>query len=383
MDTMSCRPHRRSRIVRLPLAAVLGLQFATAVAGFEQNAEDRFDEARSRPTPVAQKGNWVAVPIPIANPTIGNGLQVAVLYLHPKRPGQETAPASTSGLAALATDGGARLAGVFHDGSFANDRYRLNAFAGAGKFDLKFHGIGDDPVLADRPLPYEMSGAVARLRGEVRLPGTENWFGGITYQFLEATLTLQASQVVPGLPDLPVRFRNAALGPHLTYDSRDSNYFPLKGQYFRAAWLNYAKRWGSDFAFDKGDAFYNHYLPLGTASVLALRARLQTASENTPFFALPTLDMRGFSRDRYRDNHTLSMTAEWRHKFTPRWGMVAYGEAGRFAPSLHALADGRTITTWGSGVRWQVTAERDMNVGIDLAVSSDDRAVFIQIGERF
>jgi len=30
-----------------------------------------------------------------------------------------------------------------------------------------------------------------------------------------------------------------------------------------------------------------------------------------------------------------------------------------------------------------VTAERDMNVGLDYAVSSDDRAVFIQIAERF
>ena len=84
--------------------------------------------------------------------------------------------------------------------------------------------------------------------------------------------------------------------------------------------------------------------------------------------------MRGFSSDRYRANDTLSVSAEWRHKFTERWGMVAYAEAGRFAPSLHQLADGRTIKTFGSGVRWRVTAERDMNVGVDYAVSSDDRA---------
>ena len=116
---------------------------------------------------------------------------------------------------------------------------------------------------------------------------------------------------------------------------------------------------------------------------MALRVRLQDASGGTPFFALPTLDMRGFSSDRYRANDTLSLTAEWRHKFTSRWGMVAYAEAGRFAPSLRELADGRTIKTVGSGVRWRVTAERDMNVGVDFAVSSDDRAVFIQIAERF
>jgi hemolysin activation/secretion protein len=93
--------------------------------------------------------------------------------------------------------------------------------------------------------------------------------------------------------------------------------------------------------------------------------------------------MRGFSADRYRDDITLSLSAEWRYRFAPRWGMVAYAEAGRFAPSFHGLADGRTITSFGSGVRWKVTAERDMNIGLDFAVSSDDKAVFIQIGERF
>ena len=118
-------------------------------------------------------------------------------------------------------------------------------------------------------------------------------------------------------------------------------------------------------------------------SVLAFRAHYQAASEGTPFFALPTLDMRGFSLDRYRDNHTASGTAEWRQTFSDRWGAVAYAEAGRFASSARELRDGRTIRTVGGGVRWRVTAERDMNIGVDYAVSSDVRAVFIQIAERF
>jgi hypothetical protein len=370
-------------IVRLLLPAFLGGLSGHLVAGPEENVEDGVNEALTRPTEAARKGNWIVVPIPVANPTVGNGLQITALYLHPKQPGEESAPGATSGVVVMATDGGARLAGIFHDSSHANDRYRLNGFVGAGKFDLKFYGIGADAPLRDNPLPYEMSGAIARLRGEVRIPGTESWFAGLTYQFLQSTLTIQASQLVSGLPDLPTNFRTAALGPHVTYDTRDSNYYPTEGQYVRAGWLDYSPRWGSDFAFDKVDAFYNHYLSFGAASVLALRGRLQTASKSTPFFALPTLDMRGFSRDRYRDNNTLSLTAEWRHKFAPRWGVVAYAEAGRIGPSLTALSEGRIIKTFGAGVRWKVTAERDMNIGLDFAVSSDDRSVFIQIGEKF
>jgi hypothetical protein len=365
------------------VSMVLALPVGSAIAGFEQNTEDRFDEARAKPATVAQQGNWVIVPIPVANPTIGNGLQVAAMYLHPKAAGAEKTPSTTSGVIAMATDGGSRLGGAFHDGSYADDGFRVTAFAGNGKFKLKFYGIGDGAGPGSESVPYEMSGMLAQVRGEARLLGTEHWFGGLTYQYLDTTLTVYSSQAVPGLPDVPIKSRNAALGPHLTYDSRDSNYFPVQGQHFRAAWLNYSPDWGGDLAFDKGDVFYNLYLPLAKATMLGLRTRLQAASSETPFYLLPTLETRGFSRDRYRDNATMSLTAEWRHKFSQRWGMIAFAETGRVAPRVDKLSKGRAINSYGGGVRWQVTADRELNLGLDSAVSTDDSAVFIQIGEKF
>ena len=81
-----CRESPRTlRIVPWLVAAVLGGSCGVAMAQAEQNAEERFDEARANPTPVGRQGNWIIVPIPVANPTIGNGLQLAALYLHPRR----------------------------------------------------------------------------------------------------------------------------------------------------------------------------------------------------------------------------------------------------------------------------------------------------------
>ena len=381
--TRDRRSNSAAARLRLLGGALLAAQAGAAYAGPELTTEDAVNDARARPVTAVQGGSWIAVPIPVANPTVGNGLQVAVLYLHPKPPGEESAIGATSGIGAMATDRKTRLIGAFHDGSFANDKYRINVFAGLGEFNLRFYGTGDQSPFAERPFPYKVEGAVLQLRGEVRLPGTENWYAGATYQYLDSKLTLQTSQVAPGLPDLPAQFSSAGLGPHVSYDSRDSNYFPRDGQQFRLGWLNYGSHWGGDFSFNKLDAVYNHYLPVGAASVLGLRAHVQAAGQSTPFLFLPTLDMRGFSRDRYRDARTVSVIAEWRHKFAARWGVVAYGEAGRFASTFEGLSDARTITTVGTGLRWQVTAERDMHIGLDFAVSSDDRAVFLQIGERF
>ena len=73
------------------------------------------------------------VPIPVSNPTVGTGLNLAVLYLHAKVEGDES-PAATSGAAAMATDGGARLVGGFHDSGLYDDHFRISAFAGVGEF---------------------------------------------------------------------------------------------------------------------------------------------------------------------------------------------------------------------------------------------------------
>jgi hypothetical protein len=365
------------------LAACSYPQADLALAGTDEYLEQQFDEARAEPIPGKRKGNWIFVPIPVANPTMGNGLQLAAIFLHPKKAGEEDSPGATSGAGAMATDTDSWLAGVFHDASISKDRFRMNAFAGAGQFNLQFYGLGETGLPGVESVPYRIGGVAARLRGEARVPGTRHWFAGLTYLYLDSNLVFKTTEVVPGLPVIPSQFRSAALGPIVTYDSRDSNYFPLHGQYFRASWSNYGPNWGGEFDYDKLDVFYNHYIPLAAQAVLALRVRFQAASEGTPFFDLPTLDMRGFSRDRYRDSRTISMTAEWRYKFLPRWGVVAFVEAGRLAPTVAELTDGRTITSFGGGVRRQVTKDRDMNIGLDFAISTDDSAVFIQIGERF
>jgi Omp85 superfamily domain len=380
----SSRPGGRALRHASTILALVGLSPADhALAEAQQNFEEQVNDARAAPTPTSRNGNWVFVPIPVSNPTVGTGLQAAVLYLHPLRPGQDAAHSTTTGAGVMATDSGSRLAGAFHDASLANDRFRLSGFAGVGKFNLSFYGVGDGSALAGKSVPYEFSGGVGQVRGEARVPGTDHWFAGLTYLFVEASVTFKTSEAIAELPDLSGTFNLAALGPQVTFDSRDSNYYPTLGTYSRLGWANYDPRWGSDFSYDKLDFFYNHYLPVATNAVLALRTRLQAASEDTPFLDLPTLDMRGFARDRYRDRRTLSVTAEGRYKFRPRWGVVAFLEAGRFAETFGDLWDARTITTFGAGLRWQVTAERPMHIGLDAAVSTDDRAVFIQVGERF
>ena len=62
-----------------------------------------------------QEGNWLPVPIPISNPTVGTGLQGILLYIHPQKSTEKDNPNPTSGVALMYTDSDSKLLGIFHD----------------------------------------------------------------------------------------------------------------------------------------------------------------------------------------------------------------------------------------------------------------------------
>ena len=93
--------------------------------------------------------------------------------------------------------------------------------------------------------------------------------------------------------------------------------------------------------------------------------------------------MRGFSSDRYRDQHTISLHSEARYKFLPRWGVIGFYEVGWFNNNSSDLFDDDMVKSIGAGLRWQVTKEQGMNLGVDVAYSSGDYTIYVQVGEGF
>ncbi len=365
------------------LFAVLWLPLPS-FADPQTETDDLVKEAREGSQIGPRRGNWVAVPIPVSNPTLGTGLQLAVMYLHPKRLSEDGAPNSTSGLGAMYTNTGSWFAGGFHNDSWDNGRYRFTGFVGEGEMKLRFYGIGGYPA-GNRALDYSLGISILYSQFQVRLPYTDYWYAGLKYLYTRTESIFDLNSLFPGLPPtvINVPIRAAGLGMLLTYDSRDDNYNPKRGQLFEFSWTNFSDTWGGDVEFNKALTTYNYYLPLNNQTTLAMRTRWEVSSEDAPFFFLSTLAMRGFSRDRYLDSQTLSVHAEARHKFAERWGVVAFTEAGWFADSFSGLSDSRTIISYGAGVRWQATREKSLNLALDFAISSDDRAVYFKIGEAF
>jgi len=363
----------------------VGLPVPRTLADAQQKTEELIDEPQRGSEVGPQRGNWVAVPIPVSNPTIGTGLQAVVMYLHPNRRGEDGAPNATTGVGAMYTNTGSWFAGGFHNNSWDNGRYRFAFYGGAGELQLRFYGIGDVALPGNRSVQYALGLSVVGGKLLARLPGTDHWYAGPSYVYFRSESVFDLSNVVPQLPptEINIPYRSASLGLLVNYDSRDDNYYPTRGQYFQAGWHDFSENWGGDQEFQKSTVFYNYYHLFGKQTVLALRARAEDSSEGTPFFFLSSLVMRGFSRDRYLATDTLSIHSELRHKFLERWGAVVFVESGWYGDTFSKLADSRTIISYGTGLRWQATKDKSLHLALDFAVSTDDRAVYFRIGEAY
>jgi hypothetical protein len=266
----------------------------------------------------------VPVPIPISNPTIGSGLALALMYLHQREEGDTSAPNSISGIVGMYTSTQSWMTSLFHEGFYSNDKYRLRLALGYGEFHLKFYGIGNDTIIRDNPVDYKASTYFIMPRFLVRTP-FPNWFLGAQHTYLEIENSFDFSNLLPGLPEIKVPTKTAGLGLVVAYDSRDSNLWPGKGILFETTATNYAEYFGGDYDYEKLKLQFVQYVPLIESVTFAYRIDGQFIDGGPPFYDLSNLNLRGFDRGRYVDNHAIIVQTQVRWNFYERWALLLSG----------------------------------------------------------
>ena len=248
-----CIFHRFIKITSLLLLLVV----VPVYAADKESTDEIIDESVKTASVFESKGQWVPVPIPVSNPTVGTGLQAVLMYLHPKQ--AESTHNSTTGLVGMYTDTASWFTGIFHDGSSVNDTIRYTGFLGAAHMNLHFYGIGDSKIIGDKSIPYRFNAIVTSGQVQTRIPNTSHWFAVINYIYIDSDTTVSVDDIVPGTPVLDGTIKTAGLGLMVTYDSRDNNYFPAQGQWLESKWVDYGESWGGDMTYNKSTFFFNHY----------------------------------------------------------------------------------------------------------------------------
>jgi outer membrane protein assembly factor BamA len=163
------------------------------------------------------------------------------------------------------------------------------------------------------------------------------------------------------------------VGVSQTYDTRNSNNYTTKGFFGRVSYQFAPDLFGgNDFTGSQIKVVLRNFWSLSKKLVLGVNGIYYTVqSKDTPFYLLPQLGndeiMRGYYSGRYRDENLFAAQTELRYRLSNRFGLVAFGGAGRvfsngnfsfkqFKPSL------------GGGIRYFYDPAKGLSVRADYGI---------------
>ncbi len=272
---------------------------------------------------------------------------------------------------------------------FKNGLYTLNSTLNFKKWPSIFYGIGRyaevDKAENFTPIEFGCTFDVSRKI-------SANLDLSIIYDFSYYDITkkedggLLYSGTIPGSKG----GFNSGMGLQISYDSRNAESYPTKGQLVSFQAINYNKFIGSDYNFDKYTLDLRQYFSFSDKHVFALQGYVSLTSKNPPFYSIPHLDkhMRGMTPNLNIDKQIAVFRAEyrvfpWESGFLNKLGFVVFAENGQVADKIKNFSLAQARSDLGFGLRYSFFTDDRLNLRIDIGFGEEDWNFSISTGEAF
>lgn len=365
--------------------ALFILSCALHAAGQEIVSPKGVEEVEPNPeTGLKAASDWVFMPIPISNPSIGTGLALTALHLFPF--GGSSQP-SLIGAGAAKTSNGTWIAGAGTQLRLDEDRWRVSFGAGVADVHYDFYGIGEDAGDLGASVPVATKTKAAF--GSVLRRIGYGFYGGVGVRYAGTETSLDT--------DLPPGPTYALLSQELNidtvgvsligqYDTRDHNFSPSAGAFAAVKFYRFDEALGSDLEYELLDGQWNQYFGIGRYGVIAGRVSVCDASDDAPFFDLCQFgqkkDLRGYVSGRYRDHAMYAAQVEYRTPFFHRFGAVVFAGFGQVAPDWGSFG-GEMLTSAGAGLRYLASEKNKVTASVDYSRVKGEDAWYFYIGDAF
>jgi len=214
-------------------------------------------------------------------------------------------------------------AGGGHLGIWGDGRWRYTG--GVGLASLKLSIEGEAPQGGQALFDYRLDGWGLTQSLRYRLGSTDLMVGALyTFMQMEASFSGDA---LPGLDPSPRESLGSA-GLTLVYDSPQHTFTPDRGLVVSAEGLATDTWLGGDREYWSGRARLLAYLDPIRSVVLGLRAESAGVGEGVPFWARPSVSLRGVASGRYAGDRAGTLEGEVRWDVSRRWSLVGFGGAG-------------------------------------------------------
>jgi Omp85 superfamily domain len=346
-----------------------------------------------------QKSEFAIAPLPLLNPSIGNGMGGTVLYLTPLDSNPAT-PTSVFAIAGFGTGTGSWLVGLGTKLYLKNDQYRITAGYGGASLKYNYYGIGSDAGEQGLAIPFSQRSRAFVIEPMMRV--FRRWYVGPRYHWISNDVTLNQDKLQDQFggslpPDfvnkLPValpsglNLSTAALGLRVKRDTSDDEFYPHSGSVLDVKVDFFDSAVGGQISYQDIEITYNQYFSLGRKNVLATHVSSCLATNGAPFFDICLLgyskDLRGYPIGRYRDDRMLAGQAEFRRELFWRLGAVAFFGVGEVGNTFKDFNTSNLIPGGGVGLRYKVTKKNHLNLRADYAWGKNSRAFYMSVGEAF
>jgi hypothetical protein len=338
------------------------------------------------PVKAPKPAEWMLLPVPNYNPTLGFMVALIGAYIFPADP---VSPPSIVGGFAMYSTNNSWVAGGVAKLNLAEDHYRVLALLVLGRINWDFYGVGNDAADRGQFVPIEQQLGGGRLESLFRI--AQGLYLGPRWTLMKMNAIADFSQVqvppevIPPKNQLHSWF--SAPGLKFQWDTRDSQFYPRRGQLMELTFDAHLKALGDSFDYLAGKLAWNQYVGLTPRQVLAFREVISFVDGDAPFYALPRLgqgsDIRGFKAGEYQDSILLAAQVEYRLQILAWLGAAAFFGVGEVEPEVKSLNFKDLLPAGGLGARITVAKANHVNARVDVAFSKVGVSFYFAVGEAF
>jgi Omp85 superfamily domain len=296
-----------------------------------------------------------------------------------------------------ALDGATRPSTVFQHSAYTANHQLLIALGGDLWAPQNSRNLNFQAVYSRFPAPFFGIGArTAQSAQELFTPRTvvlavtaQQEIRPHTYAQLGLQLLhMSVGNLVPGglliSHTIPGSTGYTTVAPEIgmVFDSRDHLFDPKSGAFIQGRVRVNLPPLGGSTGFQLFSLDARVYRSVRPGSVLALEGAFAGASGTVPFEELPQLggsELRAYVYGRWRDRTALRAQMEWRQHAVWRFGAVAFVGAGAIGSGVGALWSAPVRTTYGAGLRFNLSTKENANFSMDYA-RGQERANVVSFG---
>jgi hypothetical protein len=360
--------------------------------GFKDPKDGKLDFSGWSEKEEQTEGGFLPVPIIISEPALGGlGLGAALVHMREKGPykNAETIsdkkakqrPPRVSGIAGAYTLNDSWIVGGGHQDNWLNDSLRYSGGLGYTSVNLDFYGIGEEKPPGESSVYFNIKGFFLLQDLKYRLLETD-FFVGTRYMFLSSESAFE-SGVTPGISDSQKDADDGGLGLTFGYDTRNNTFTPTRGSKVDLSAMFQSPSFGGDFTYQSYKAAGHTWIGVHQKVTLGLRLDARWVNGDTPFYAVPYIQLRGIPAMRYQDEIAVMGEVEATWQVSMRWSVLGFVGSGRAAGTLDQLDSAPGRNTFGTGFRYLIARKYGLHSGVDVARGPEDTYVYIQIGSAW